>query len=50
MINEDYENTYECEDCGSTFIIKPETGEIINFCPHCGNEDKNTFTKTTIIE
>ena len=50
MINEDYENTYECEDCGSTFIIKPETDEVIEYCPQCGNENKTTFIKTINIE
>ena len=46
----DFENTYECEDCGSTFVIKPETDEEIVYCPQCGCNDTSTFVKVNSPE
>lgn len=46
----DFEYTYECEDCGGTFVIKPETDEDIEYCPQCGNDDKSTFIKVDSTE
>ena len=49
-MNNDYEHTYECEDCGGTFVIKPETDEEIVYCPQCGCNDTSTFVKVNSPE
>ena len=46
----DFEYTYECEDCGGTFVIKPETEENIVYCPQCGCNDTNVFVKVNSPE
>ena len=38
------ENTYECEQCGGSFVIEPDTDEVITYCPQCGNKS-STFYK-----
>lgn len=44
-MNKDYQSEYECEECGGTFIIKPDTDEDVIYCPQCGDDSnfKNTF-------
>lgn len=32
-----YEDEYECEECGGSFIIKPELDEDVEYCPQCGS-------------
>ena len=49
-MDNDFEYTYECEDCGGTFVIKPETNEEIVYCPQCGCNDTSTFVKVNSPE
>ena len=49
-MNNDYEHTYECEDCGGIFVIQPETDEEVVYCPQCGCNDTSTFVKVNSPE
>ena len=49
-MNNDYEHTYECEDCGGIFIICSDTDEEIVYCPQCGCSDTTTFSKINFLE
>ena len=49
-MDNDFEYTCECEDCGGTFVIKPETDEEIVYCPQCGCNDTSTFVKVNSPE
>jgi len=43
-------NEYECESCGGVYTIMPDTTELVEYCPGCGENNNNIFKTTNVDE
>lgn len=47
---DDEKNHYECEECGSTWVIHHDNYDDVTFCPFCGLDLEEPYEEEDVLD